>query len=120
DTVGFIRDLPKDLVNAFRATLEELGDADLLLHVVDASDPAREAHIAAVERILGDLTLDQKPRVLVWNKIDRLSPEELDELQRERDACALSEMDAATTRPLLVAIEQRLWREDRGIPAGAV
>src|SRR6185295_3153259 len=52
DTVGFIRDLPKDLVAAFRATLEELAEADLLLHVVDGADPSHEQHVAAVERIL--------------------------------------------------------------------
>src|SRR5439155_8705314 len=57
DTVGFIRDLPKDLVTAFRATLEELDQADLLLHIVDASDPAHTQHIAAVEQILGELEL---------------------------------------------------------------
>ncbi|HCF57832.1 MAG TPA: GTPase HflX, partial [Myxococcales bacterium] len=71
DTVGFIRDLPKDLVNAFRATLEELLDADLLLHVVDASDPAFPEQIRAVETILGDLGLLSTPRVLVFNKSDR-------------------------------------------------
>ena len=74
DTVGFIRDLPKDLARAFRATLEELDDADLLLHVVDAADPAREQHIAAVEAILADLGLAETRRILVWNKIDLLPP----------------------------------------------
>jgi GTP-binding protein HflX len=68
DTVGFIRDLPKDLAQAFHATLEELDDADLLLHVVDAADPNRDAHIVAVERILGDLNLAETPRLLVYNK----------------------------------------------------
>ena len=76
DTVGFIRDLPKDLAQAFHATLEELDDADLLLHVVDAADPDRDAHITAVERILGDLELAETPRLLVYNKADRLLPEE--------------------------------------------
>ena len=75
DTVGFIRDLPRDLARAFRATLEELDEADLLLHVVDAGDPAREQQIAAVETILGDLGLGETPRLLVLNKID-LVPEE--------------------------------------------
>lgn len=75
DTVGFIRDLPKDLKAAFRATLEELEDADLLLHVVDASDPAREAQIGAVEAILGELGLLDRPRLLVYNKVDKVEGE---------------------------------------------
>src|SRR5205807_8173165 len=76
DTVGFIRDLPRDLVAAFRATLEELEEADLLLHVIDAADPAHDAQIRAVERILEDLGLIEKPRLLVFNKIDRLSSDQ--------------------------------------------
>jgi GTP-binding protein HflX len=72
DTVGFIRDLPKDLLAAFRATLEELHSADLLLHVVDVSDAAAEKRLSAVEGILEGLTLLDKPRLLVWNKADKL------------------------------------------------
>jgi GTP-binding protein HflX len=71
DTVGFIRDLPKDLLAAFRATLEELHDADVLLHVVDASDAAAEKRLRAVEDILEGLGLLLKPRLLVWNKADK-------------------------------------------------
>jgi GTPase len=71
DTVGFITDLPKDLVNAFRATLEELRDADLLVHVVDASNPDWPRQRAAVEAILHELELDRKARLLVFNKSDR-------------------------------------------------
>jgi GTP-binding protein HflX len=112
DTVGFIRDLPKDLVAAFRATLEELEEADLLLHVVDASDPAREAHIAAVERILGELNLSDKERLIVFNKCDRLSAEQMVELAAEREnAIAISARQATTTKPLLLAMERRLWAE---------
>jgi GTP-binding protein HflX len=73
DTVGFIRDLPKDLFAAFRATFEEVADADLLLHVVDASDPARELHIETTEALLGELGLGEIPRIIVFNKIDRVS-----------------------------------------------
>ena len=75
DTVGFITDLPKDLVNAFRATLEELRDADLLLHVLDASNAAVAAAARAVEAILQELELDAAPRLIVFNKIDRAVPE---------------------------------------------
>ena len=74
DTVGFIRDLPKDLFAAFRATFEEAADADLLLHVVDASDPARDQHIETTEALLTELGLIEIPRILVFNKIDLLDP----------------------------------------------
>lgn len=72
DTVGFVRDLPHDLVAAFRSTLAEARDADLLLHVVDASDPERDERIADVERVLAEIGAGDLPQVLVYNKIDRL------------------------------------------------
>lgn len=75
DTVGFITDLPKDLVNAFRATLEELDEADLLVHVVDASNPDWPRQMQAVEGTLHDLHLETKPRLLVFNKCDALDGE---------------------------------------------
>jgi GTP-binding protein HflX len=101
------------LAQAFRATLEELQDADLLLHVVDAADADREAHIVAVERILNDLDLASTPRLLVYNKIDRLTPDERAGLAAAPQAIALSARDAQTTRPLLAAMEEALWREGR-------
>jgi GTP-binding protein HflX len=70
DTVGFIRDLPHGLVAAFRATLEETVHADLLLHVVDASSPARDEQAEAVDRVLAEIPAGEAPRLLVWNKID--------------------------------------------------
>jgi GTP-binding protein HflX len=73
DTVGFITELPKELINAFRATLEELESADVLLHVIDASTADWPRRRASVETILHDLRLDAKPTILVFNKIDRLS-----------------------------------------------
>ncbi|MBI5443429.1 MAG: GTPase HflX, partial [Deltaproteobacteria bacterium] len=76
DTVGFLRDLPKGLVGAFRATLEELEDADLLLHVADISDPACEDQIRAVEKLLSELGLGEKPILTVLNKVDLLPPPE--------------------------------------------
>ena len=75
DTVGFIRSLPKELVEAFRATLEELEEADLLLHVADASHPELELQLKAVEDILEQLALHETPRLLILNKIDALPPE---------------------------------------------
>jgi GTP-binding protein HflX len=117
DTVGFIRDLPRELVNAFRATLEELEDADLLVHLVDAADPAYEAHITAVERILADLGLAATPRLLVFNKAD-VRPVEAAERAAQHRALAISATRPATTRALLAAIEERLWREDVVVPGG--
>jgi GTP-binding protein HflX len=72
DTVGFIRKLPHELVAAFRATLEELTDADVLVHVVDASHPAMDEHIAAVDQLLAELEVADRPIVMALNKIDRL------------------------------------------------
>ena len=111
DTVGFIRDLPQDLAQAFHATLEELDGADLLLHVVDAADADRDAHITAVERILGDLELAETPRLLVYNKVDRLLPEEKSILEADGRNLAISALDRKTILPLLVAMESALWRE---------
>jgi len=74
DTVGFIRKLPHQLVAAFKATLEELEEADVLLHVVDASHPALEEQMEAVESLLGELELGRRPTVVALNKVDRLEP----------------------------------------------
>jgi GTP-binding protein HflX len=71
DTVGFIRDLPKELMAAFKATLEELENADLLLHVIDISNPRYRDQINAVESILSELRLDDIPTIRVLNKMDR-------------------------------------------------
>lgn len=118
DTVGFIRDLPKDLAQAFHATLEELDDADLLLHVVDAGDPDRDAHITAVERILKDLELAETPRLLVYNKIDRLLPEEKAILEGNGNTLTISALDRKTVLPLLTAMETALWREGHEVRGG--
>src|SRR5262249_44034498 len=125
DTVGFIRDLPRDLARAFRATLEELDEADLLLHVVDAADPAREEQTAAVEAILADLGLAETPRILVMNKVDLVPPDERPILARaggDLAAIPISARDASTTAPLLAAVEAALRREGNlsgGFPANA-
>lgn len=74
DTVGFIRDLPHGLVEAFAATLQEAAEADLLLHVVDASNPDHPEQIAAVERVLGEIGAADVPQLLVFNKVDALDP----------------------------------------------
>ncbi len=109
DTVGFIRKLPKSLMGAFKATLEELDDADLLLHVVDLSNPRFEEQIQAVERILQDLELDRIPRLLVFNKIDLVEPEEVAPFCRRFDALPVSARDRSTFAPLLAELERRFW-----------
>jgi GTPase len=81
DTVGFIRDLPHGLVEAFAATLQEARDADLLLHVVDASNPEHPEQIAEVMRVLGEIGADDLPQILVFNKLDAI-PEERQPRQR--------------------------------------
>ncbi len=90
DTVGFISDLPRDLVTAFRATLEELADADLLLHVVDAADPGLDQKKKAVERLLEDLELAEIPRLLVLNKVDLLNPEQAEAAAARHGGVAIS------------------------------
>ena len=87
DTVGFIRDLPQDLLEAFRTTLDELHQADVLVHVVDATAPDRDQQIRVVEGLLHDLDLQHVTRVLVMNKCDRLPPEDVDVLERRFQAC---------------------------------
>ena len=82
DTVGFIRDLPETLVAAFRATLEEISDSDLLLHVVDASSAAAGQQIDSVEKILADLGLDRIPQIVVLNKTDLAAADSIESLQR--------------------------------------
>ncbi len=109
DTVGFIRDLPRDLLDAFKATLEELHDASLLLHLVDVADPARDDRIRWVERTLADLELQDTPRLLVLNKADRLPPGEAAGLAAERGGVTIAATDRTTLRPLLERISRQLW-----------
>ena len=79
DTVGFIRKLPTQLVESFKSTLDEVREADLLLHVVDISHPNFEEHIESVNKILGEIDSADKPTIMVFNKIDAYEPEPLDE-----------------------------------------
>jgi GTP-binding protein HflX len=109
DTVGFIRDLPKDLLSAFRATLEELEDADLLLHLVDIANPRFEQHITSVENIISELHLDEKPRLLVFNKTDKIPDEEIQNLTLRYNAIPISALDPSSFSPLLQAIESCIW-----------
>jgi len=112
DTVGFIRQLPKSLFGAFTATLEELEDADLLLHVVDLSNSRFEQQIASVEQILSDLDLDSIPRLLVFNKIDRVPDDEIGPLCRRFNAVPVSALSRKTFEPLLEEMAARFWPDE--------
>ncbi len=112
DTVGFIRDLPEDLVAAFHATLEELRDASLLLHVVDAASPDLDRRIAAVRDVLAELGFDAKPELLVLNQIDRLPQEEAAALARRYGAIAISALERQGLRELLARAEEILWQDE--------
>ena len=108
DTVGFIRDLPADLLAAFRATLEEIEDSDLVVHVVDVSHPDYEAHIRAVHRILAELDYDGIPRLLVFNKIDRVAHEDLPFRLDGNDALSISALKGKGIQDLLHRIDDSL------------
>ncbi len=108
DTVGFIKDLPNDLMVAFRATLEELEDADLLLHIIDISNPRYEEQIDSVEKILADLNLQNKAIVRVLNKMDRVSPQTSTRLSRKLSGIAISARSKATLLPLIDEMETRI------------
>jgi GTP-binding protein HflX len=115
DTVGFLRDLPKDLMDAFRATLEELRDADLLLHVIDMSHPRFEDQMAAVEKILEELELKQIPLLRVFNKADRLDPETAQRISRAFEAVCISALKPETFPLLLEKMEMVFPRRKNGI-----
>ncbi len=108
DTVGFIRDLPSELMGAFRTTLEELKDADLLLHVVDANAKDVVSQITAVQQILCDLDLTHIRRVLVFNKCDRLSPPEVETLCRRFGALGVSALQPSSLQPLVDMLDRSL------------
>lgn len=107
DTVGFIRDLPETLVAAFRATLEEISDSDLLIHVVDSSNPNAPAQIESVEKILQELELNDIPTLIVLNKSDLLSRPAMNALKRqisvnrEQEIIAISSVRPKTLNPLV-------------------
>ncbi|MCA1818389.1 MAG: GTPase HflX, partial [Acidobacteria bacterium] len=117
DTVGFIRDLPPDLIAAFRATLEEIGDSDVLIHLIDAANPRREQQLESVEKILADLELNSIPRLVVFNKADLLGRDTLDAILRQtcatsaRQCVAVSALAPKTLRPMLEAVGSLLARD---------
>jgi len=113
DTVGFIRDLPPDLIAAFRATLEEIEDSDLVVHLVDGSHVGYEAQIRAVDKILTELEYNRIPRLLVFNKIDRVDLDARDDLLVGRDALAISALNGDGVEALLLRIDALLSGRNR-------
>ena len=118
DTVGFIRSLPKSLMGAFSATLEELRDADLLLHLVDSANPRFEEQIRQVRQILEELELSDKPELLVFNKSDLLEPMKrrdtigflrLRQMMNRNNGIAVSATDRKTLNFLLNELKSRFW-----------
>ena len=108
DTVGFIRDMPDELFTAFRATFEEAGDADLLLEVVDASDPEHPEHMQATAKLLRKLDLCERPRLVVFNKIDRLENIASQDTIVDAHSISLSAIDRSSTAALLDRVVELL------------
>ncbi len=109
DTVGFVRDLPHELVAAFRSTLSEAREADLLLHVIDAADPLREERIAQVDAVLTEIGAGEIPQLLVYNKIDRIGI--------DRPVIDSVTTDGGLVEPEMAAVTAMAPRHDR--PNGA-
>lgn len=118
DTVGFIRELPKELVAAFRATLEEVNEADFLLHVVDASDPQMRHQMEVVENTLSDLGYGDKPKQLVLNKIDLLSEIEVKTLTNSLEALPVSALQRKGLATLISIVQNALNETFKGRDPG--
>ncbi|HZM85650.1 MAG TPA: GTPase HflX [Blastocatellia bacterium] len=108
DTVGFIRDLPPDLITAFRATLEEMEGSNVLIHLVDASSSQIDEHIASVHKILDELNLSGIPRLLVFNKADLLSKEDLENMKQGPDTILISALDRQSLLPMVERLSEML------------
>ncbi len=117
DTVGFISELPGDLIAAFRATMEELADADLLLHVADASDPHIDDKIDAVNGVLADIDALGVPVLKVLNKADLVAAAEMSALAARHDAVAVSAIERKGLRRLIAEAESRIAGSAPGVPA---
>lgn len=113
DTVGFIKDLPKDLLGAFRATLDEMQDANLILHVVDISNPRFEQQMNSVNTLLRELGLEHIPQLVVLNKADLVNPLWAKAIAAGLHGVACSAIKPETFGNLLREIEKRVWGQDR-------
>lgn len=112
DTVGLIKNLPKDLLGAFRATFDELHESNLLIHLVDISNPFFQEHIETVEKILFELELDHIPRLLVFNKEDKVGREEAKAVCQKYGALSVSALFPESLDKLFRAIEKKFWEEN--------
>jgi GTPase len=112
DTVGFIKELPKDLLLAFRATLDEMQDADLILHVVDLSNPRFEQQMQSVNNLLQEIGLDHIPQLVVLNKADLVNPLWARAIASRFGSVVCSAINPATFGDLLQEIEKRVWKEE--------
>jgi len=118
DTVGFIRELPKELLNAFRATLEEVREADVILHLVDATNNELRRQIEVVDQTLDSLNLGEKPRLLVLNKIDLLSDPELGSLENSLNSLAVSAAKRQGFEALILRVQEELRDSFKGQDPG--
>ena len=107
DTVGFIRDMPKDLFAAFRATFEEAADANLLLELIDASDEEERAHREETKKLIEELDLGHVPRLRIYNKADRLEPAMAEALGQEPNTLVVSALDPQSLKGLISELERR-------------
>jgi GTP-binding protein HflX len=112
DTVGFIKDLPKDLLGGFRPTFDELRESDLLIHLIDLSHPRFPEHIESVERILLELKLDRIPRLRVFNKEDQLSREKVEAICQKYDGVSISALRPESLETFIQAVDRKLWEAD--------
>ena len=112
DTVGFIKDLPKDLLGAFRATLDEMQDADLILHIADISNPRFEQQMESVNKLLMEIGLDEIPQLIVLNKVDLVNSIWARAIAARFKGVTCSAIDPDTFGGLLKEMEKRVWKED--------
>ncbi len=109
DTVGFIKDLPRDLIGAFRPTFDELRESDLLIHLIDISDHRFPEQIESVEKIFFELKLDAIPRLRVFNKEDKLNREEAMTISQKYGGISISALRPESLETLLLAVDRKLW-----------
>jgi GTP-binding protein HflX len=115
DTVGLIKDLPKDLIGGFRPTFDELQESNLLIHLIDISNPCFQEHIEAVEKILCELKLNHIPVLRVFNKEDKLSREEVETLCRKFDGISITALQPDSLEKFSLTLERKLWEESHSM-----
>ena len=115
DTVGFIKDLPKDLMGAFQPTFDELKESDLLIHLIDISAPHFSEQIEAVEKTLFELNLDAIPRLRVFNKEDKLNRGEGEAICKKYGGVSISAFHPESLEKFFQAIDRRLWEESHSM-----